>query len=74
MATRKALVALASASLVFGGTATAAAPVEVDDVRTASPVEDAERLRGSFLWILLIVVAIGVLGVFAADGSSPASP
>lgn len=74
MATRKALVALASAGLVFGGTAEAASPVKVDDVRTASPVESAEMLRGSFLWILAVVIAIGVLGVLAADSSSPASP
>lgn len=74
MATRKALAALAAASLVFGGTAATAAPAEVENVRTASPVDGAENLRGSFLWILAVVIAIGVIGVFASDSGTPASP
>ncbi|HYD24611.1 MAG TPA: hypothetical protein VEB68_07420 [Croceibacterium sp.] len=71
---RKALVALASAGLVFGSTAAAAAPAEVADVRAASPVGESENL-GSWAWILLVVIIIGALGAIAADkGGNPTSP
>jgi hypothetical protein len=74
MVIRKALVALASAGLVFGSTAAAAAPVAVDGVRDASPVGEAENL--SFAWIVGILILIGVIGVIAADGNEdlPTSP
>ena len=45
MVTRKALVALASAGLVFGSTAAAAAPAAAD-VRVASPVAPTDLGRG----------------------------
>jgi hypothetical protein len=76
MVIRKALVALASAGMVFGSTAAAAAPVAVDDVRVASPVADAEGLRGSWGWILALIIVAGVIGVIASDGDEdlPVSP
>jgi hypothetical protein len=75
MVIRKALVALASAGMVFGSTAAAAAPVAVDDVRAASPVAEAEGLR-SWHWILVVIILAGVIGVIAADGNEnvPTSP
>jgi len=74
MVIRKALVALASAGLVLGSTAAAAAPVAVDGARGASPVGEAENL--SFAWIVGILILIGVIGVIAADGNEdlPTSP
>ncbi len=74
MVIRKALVALASAGMVFGSTAAAAAPVAVDDVRAASPVGDSEGLRGSWGWILALIILAGVIGVVAADGDESVSP
>jgi len=66
MVVRKALVALASAGLVFGSTAAAAAPVA--DVRSASPVESADAIGGgSWAWILALIVVAGVIGVIASD-------
>ena len=73
MVIRKALVALVTVGLVFGSTAAAAAPVA--DVRAASPVEDSEgALRGSFSWILALIILAGVIGVIAADGNESVSP
>ena len=72
MVIRKALVALASVGLVFGSTAVAAAPVA--DVRAASPVEDSEAMRGSFKWILGLIILAAVLGIINADGNEPISP
>jgi len=74
MVIRKALVALASAGLVLGSTAAAAAPVAVDGVRDASPVGETENLR--FAWIVGLLILIGVIGVIAADGDEelPTSP
>ena len=74
MVIRKALVALATAGLVLGSTAAAAAPAAVDGVRDASPVGEAENL--SFAWIIGILVLIGVIGVIASDGNEdlPTSP
>lgn len=76
MIIRKALVALASAGMVFGSTAAAAAPVAVDDVRAASPVAESEGLAGSWGWILALIILAGVIGVVAADGDEdlPTSP
>ena len=73
MVIRKALVALASAGMVFGSTAAAAAPVAVDDVRAASPVAEAEGLR-SWGWILALLILAGVIGVILADGDESVSP
>ena len=68
MVIRKALVALASVGLVFGSTAQAAAPVAVSDVRASSPVGDAESVKlGSWAWILLVIIGIGIVGVVASD-------
>ena len=74
MVIRKALVALASAGLVLGSTAAAAAPVAVDGAREASPVGESEGL--GFAWIIGILILIGVIGVIAADGDEdlPTSP
>jgi hypothetical protein len=74
MVIRKALVALASAGLVLGSTAAAAAPVAVDGVREASPVGESENL--GFAWIIGVLILIGVIGVIAADGDEdlPTSP
>ena len=76
MVIRKALVALASAGMVFGSTAAAAAPVAVDDVRAASPVAESEALGGSWAWILALIIVVGVIGVIASDGDEdlPTSP
>lgn len=74
MVIRKALVALASAGLVFGSTAAAAAPVAVDDVRAASPLAESESLRGSWHWLLLLIILIGAVGVIAANKDEPDSP
>jgi len=76
MVIRKALVALASAGMVFGSTAAAAAPIAVDDVRAASPVADSEGLRGSWGWILGIIILLGVIGTVWADSDEnlPESP
>ena len=76
MVIRKALVALASAGMVFGSTAAAAAPVATDDVRAASPVNEAEGLRGSWGWILALIIIAGVIGVIASDSNEdvPVSP
>ena len=62
--------------MVFGSTAAAAAPVAVDDVRAASPVAESEGIRGSWGWILALIILAGVIGVVAADGDEdlPASP
>ena len=75
MVIRKALVALASAGLVLGSTAAAAAPVAVDGVRGASPVGESENLN-TFAWVVGILILIGVIGVIAADGNEdlPTSP
>jgi len=73
MIIRKALVALASAGLVLGSTAHAAAPVPAAEVRVSSPVADSENLRGWF-WILLAVIAIAGVGILAFDDNSPQSP
>lgn len=72
MAIRKALVALATAGLVFGSTAAAAAPVA--GARDASPVAESENLR--FVWIIALLIALGIIGVIAADGDEdlPTSP
>ena len=75
MIIRKALVALASAGLVLGSTAAAAAPVA--DVRSASPVEEADALGGgSWAWILALIIVAGVIGVIASDSDEeiPTSP
>ena len=77
MVIRKALVALASAGMVFGSTAAAAAPVAVDDVRAVSPVGDSESMRGrSWGWILALLIIAGVIGVIASDSNEniPTSP
>ena len=73
MVIRKALVALASAGLVFGSTAAAAAPVA--DVRADSPVAQAEGI-GAWGWILALIILIGVGGVIASDSDEeiPHSP
>ena len=76
MVIRKALVALASAGIVFGSTAAAAAPAAVSDARAASPVAESEALGGSWAWILALIIAAGVIGVIASDGDEeiPVSP
>ena len=75
MFSRKALVALASAGMVFGSTAAAAAPVAVDEVRAASPVEDAEniRLRG-IGWVIALAVVAGVIFIVLGDDDESISP
>lgn len=66
MIIRKALICLASASMVFGSTAATAAPVAMDDVRVGSSVDQAEGI-GSFGWVVAILIFLGVLGVIMAD-------
>ena len=73
MIIRKALVALASAGLVLGSTAAAAAPAD----RSASPVQDADAIGGgSWAWILALIIVAGVIGVIASDsdGEIPTRP
>lgn len=74
MVIRKALVALASAGMVFGSTAAVAAPA-VGSVRVSSPVAEAEGV-GGWAWILALVIAAGLIGVIASDGDDefPVSP
>lgn len=74
MIIRKALVALASAGMVFGSTAAVAAPA-VDSLRASSPVGESEQL-GAWSWILAVVILAGVIGVVASDGDEevPVSP
>jgi hypothetical protein len=89
MIIRKALVALASAGMVFGSTASAAvrpsdsviAPTEsaaagIAFGRQGSPIAEAEGLRGSWGWILALIIVAGVIGVIASDGDEdlPESP
>ena len=66
MIIRKALIGLASAGLVFGSTAAAAAPVAMDDVRVGSSVDQAEELS-SFGWVVAVLIFAGVIGVILAD-------
>ena len=73
MVIRKALVALASAGLVFGSTAAAAAPVAIDDARVASPVGATEGLS-TYAWILALLILIGVGAIIASDGDEAISP
>lgn len=70
MVIRKALLGLATAGLVFGSTAVAAAPVAA---RTGAPVGQAEGI-GSFGWILALLIAAGVIGVIASDSDEPVTP
>jgi hypothetical protein len=75
MIIRKALFALSSAGLVLGSTAAAAAPVA--DVRSSSPVGEADSIGGgSWAWILALIVVAGVIGVIASDSDEeiPTSP
>ena len=72
MIIRNALVALASAGLVLGSTAAAAAPVPAEQARVASPVEESEGMRG-WGWILLLVAGLVVLGLTVL-GDEPQSP
>ena len=75
MVIRKALVALASAGMVLGSTAAAAAPVAVDDVRAASPVAESEDLRGSFYaYGLVFLILLGVILIIASDSNEAVSP
>jgi hypothetical protein len=73
MIIRKALVALASAGLVLGSTAHAAAALPAENARVSSPVAESENLRGWF-WILIAVVGIAALGVTLFDNDEPQSP
>ena len=73
MVIRKALVALASAGMVLGSTAAAAAPVAVDDVRAASPVAESEGLS-FYGYGLAFLILLGVVLVIASDGDEAVSP
>lgn len=74
MIIRKALVALASAGMVIGSTAAAAAPVAVDEARAASPVAEAEGIRGGFyMWGLALIILIGVIAIIASDSDEAVS-
>ena len=73
MVIRKALVALASAGLVLGSTAAAAAPVAVDDVRAASPVAESENLK-FYAYGLVFIIILGVILIIASDSDEAISP
>jgi hypothetical protein len=73
MVIRKALVALASAGMVLGSTAAAAAPVAVDDVRAASPVGEAENLK-FYAYGLVFIIILGVILIIASDSDEAISP
>ena len=73
MVIRKALVALASAGMVLGSTAAAAAPVAVDDVRAASPVGESEQLS-FYGYALAFLILLGVILVIASDSDEAVSP
>lgn len=78
MVIRKALVALATAGMVFGSTAAHAAPTAINDVRVASPVADAEGNGGTstWAWVLALIIVAGVIAVIASDSDEeiPVSP
>ena len=74
MKMKQALAALMATSLVTAPVVAQAAAGQ--SARTASPVEDAENLRGGFLIPLIAVVAV-LLGILAATSGGdelPTSP
>ena len=65
MSFRKTVLGLASAGLLLGSTAAAAAPA---DMRIGEPVTEAEDLAGGNVgWIIGVLVLIGVIAVVVAD-------
>lgn len=78
MIIRKALVAVAATSLVFGSTAAAAAapvaaPVAVQGTRVGSPVEEAEDIRG-WAWLILVIGGVAAAILLLTKSSDPVSP
>jgi hypothetical protein len=76
MAIRMTLIALAAAGMVFGSTAAATAPA-VEEMRSGSPVADAEGIRvNTWTWMLALIIIAALIGVVAADtgDSTPTSP
>jgi hypothetical protein len=75
MVIRKTLLGLATAGMVLGSTAVAAAPVATS-ARIGAPVGQSDNLGGGFGfgWILAILIVAGVIGVVASDGDEPVSP
>ena len=71
---KQALAALAATSLVATPVAAQAAAAQV--ARTASPVEDAENLRGGWLVpaIAIIAVLLGILAISSGGDDLPTSP
>ena len=75
MTIRKTLSALAAASLVFGGAASAATANA--SLREAAPVDESEQLGGvgAIGWIIAAAVAVGVaLVIIDDDDEDPVSP
>lgn len=74
MKLRKTVLGLASAGVLLGSTAAAAAPV---DARDAAPVVESEMGDfGGLGWLLALVIVAGVVLVVVgdADEDSPTSP
>ena len=70
MALRKVPVALALAAFAVAPVAAQAAPIS----RAAAPTADESELRGSLLWIALII-AVLIAAILLLDGDdAPASP
>jgi len=77
MTLRKGLSALVATSLVFGGTASAAAAGAADSLRQPARVAEGEELAGAGAvgWIIAALVAAGVaLVIIEDDEDEPASP
>ena len=74
MKMKQALAALAATSLV--ATPVVAQAAAVQSARTASPVEDAENVRGGFLIpaIAIIAILLGILAITGGDDDLPHSP
>lgn len=74
MKMKQALAVLAATSLV--ATPAIAQAAAVQSARTASPVEDAENMRGGFLIpaIAIIAIILGILTITGGDDDLPHSP
>lgn len=71
---KQVMAVLAATSLV--ATPVVAHAAAADAARTASPVEDAENLRGGFLVpaIAIIAVLLGILAATSGGDDLPTSP
>ena len=71
MVGRKAFAATVAAGLIFGSTIATAAPAAVNNLRSASAVENAEGLSGAG-WVVALLIAGGFFAVVASDSDDDA--